>query len=161
MREEEKLARDVYAAAFAQTGLTVFDNIGRSEQSHTDAVAAVLRARSIPDPVVVDVAGSFRDPTLAGLYDALVAQGQASEVEALRVGATIEDLDLHDLAQMRARTTEPDALALYDTLACGSRNHMRSFVSQLASRGDSYEAAYLPAEEITSIVSSARETCGR
>lgn len=161
LREEEKLARDVYIALFEETAINVFDNISRSEESHTAAVAALLAARSIPDPVTDDTPGVFRDPVFVDLYATLTAQGRMGEVAALTVGATIEDLDLRDIREMEARTTDAEALALYASLACGSRNHMRSFVSQLASRGDSYEAAYLPAEEITSIVSSARETCGR
>ena len=159
LREEEKLARDVYLALFAQTDIMVFDNISRSEQSHTDAVAGVLVARSIPDPVTDDTPGVFHDPTIAGLYTSLTEAGAAGDVEALRVGATIEDLDLHDIEGMRSRTTEADALALYDTLSCGSRNHMRSFAMQLSSHGVTYEAAYISAEALSAILASPRETC--
>lgn len=160
LREEEKLARDVYLALFAETGITVFDNISRSEQTHTDQVAAVLASRSIADPVTDDTPGAFVDPVFDELYATLTAEGRAGAVAALRVGATIEDLDLRDLAAMRARTTEPDALALYDSLACGSRNHMRSFAMQLSSRGETYEAVYIPADELAAILGSPREMCG-
>ncbi len=160
LREEEKLARDVYTVLFAETGIAVFDSISRSEQNHTDAVAALLAARSIPDPVTDDSVGVFLDPVIAGLYEALTAEGRMGDVAALRVGATIEDLDLRDIREMSARTTEPAALDLYATLSCGSRNHMRSFASQLEARGESYTAAYISAAELSAILASPREMCG-
>ncbi|MFO0682305.1 MAG: DUF2202 domain-containing protein [Sandaracinus sp.] len=161
LREEEKLARDVYLALAADSGLAIFDNISMSEQTHTDAVAAVLSARGIADPVTDDTPGAFIDPTLDALHTSLVEQGRGDAVAALRVGATIEDLDLHDIATFRSRTTEADALALYDALACGSRNHLRSFAMQLDSRGVAYTAQSIPADELAAILASPRETCGR
>lgn len=161
LREEEKLARDVYVGLFAETGIPIFDNISMSEQTHTDAVAAVLASRGIADPVTDATPGAFTDPTFDELYATLLGDGRASEVAALRVGATIEDLDLHDIATFRSRTTEPDALALYDSLACGSRNHLRSFSMQLSSRGISYDAQKITAGELAAILASPREMCGR
>lgn len=159
LREEEKLARDVYIALFAETAINVFDNISRSEESHTAAVAALLAARSIPDPVTDDTPGVFRDPVFIDLYATLTAQGRMGAVAALTVGATIEDLDLRDIREMEARTTDAEALALYGSLACGSRNHMRSFASQLDSRGVTYEAAYITPAELSAILASPREMC--
>lgn len=101
-----------------------------------------------------DTPGVFVDPVFDELYATLTAEGRAGDVAALRVGATIEDLDLRDLAAMRARTTEPDALALHDSLSCGSRNHLRSLVVQLGSRGETYEAVYVSPDEL--VRSSAR-----
>lgn len=161
LREEEKLARDVYLALSSDTGLPIFDNISASEQTHTDAVAAVLAARGITDPVTDDAPGAFTDPTLDALHTTLVEQGRGDAVAALRVGATIEDLDLHDIATFRSRTTEADALALYDSLACGSRNHLRSFAMQLDSRAVTYEAQYIAATELATILATPREACGR
>ena len=42
MREEEKLARDVYNAFYDRYGLRVFSNIATSEQAHMDAVLTLL-----------------------------------------------------------------------------------------------------------------------
>lgn len=41
MREEEKLARDVYNALYSIYGTNIFSNIGASEQTHTDAVLSL------------------------------------------------------------------------------------------------------------------------
>ncbi|MDK2464101.1 MAG: DUF2202 domain-containing protein, partial [Candidatus Korarchaeota archaeon] len=42
MREEEKLARDVYLTLYEKWGLPIFQNIARSEQTHMDAVKTLL-----------------------------------------------------------------------------------------------------------------------
>jgi hypothetical protein len=59
MREEEKLARDVYLAFYEEWGKPVFSNIAESEQTHTDAVAEKIEKYGLPDPVVDDTAGLF------------------------------------------------------------------------------------------------------
>jgi hypothetical protein len=126
LREEEKLARDVYTALFTATSINVFENIARSEQTHTDAVAAQLATRGIPDPVIDDTPGVFQAPAFQALYASLTLEGRMGDVAALRVGATIEDLDLRDIQEMRARTSDAAALALYDNLACGAMKRRTS-----------------------------------
>lgn len=42
MREEEKLARDVYLELYELWGLRTFNNITRAEQTHMDRVAYLL-----------------------------------------------------------------------------------------------------------------------
>lgn len=49
MREEEKLARDVYLTFGEKWGLTLFTNIAKSEQTHTDAVKTLLDRYEIKD----------------------------------------------------------------------------------------------------------------
>jgi hypothetical protein len=50
VREEEKLAHDVYVTLYTQWGLPVFQNISRSEQTHTDAIKDLLDRYGLPDP---------------------------------------------------------------------------------------------------------------
>ena len=50
MREEEKLARDVYLELFDEWGLRVFENIAESEQKHMDAVLYLLGKYGLEDP---------------------------------------------------------------------------------------------------------------
>jgi hypothetical protein len=160
LREEEKLARDVYTTLYASSRLTPFANISGSEQAHTDQVARLLALMGIPDPVVDDTVGAFVNGDLARLYAELVAAGQPSAVAALTVGATIEDLDIFDIRAMMARTDDPAALALYANLQCGSRGHLRVFVSQLTSRGASYTARFMTQAEVDAIVEGPAESCG-
>ncbi|MCA9597909.1 MAG: DUF2202 domain-containing protein [Myxococcales bacterium] len=161
LREEEKLARDVYLTLYDTWKLMPHQNISKSEQTHMDSVKVVLDTYGLEDPVKDDTVGVFTSSELAKLYTDLVALGNGSEVDSLRAGATIEDLDIRDIEAMRASATEADVLSMYDSLQCGSRNHMRSFYSQLQQRGETYEAQYITAQELADIVGSAKETCNQ
>jgi hypothetical protein len=155
MREEEKLARDVYQAMSELWGLPIFDNIASSEQTHTDAVGELLDRYGIPDPMTDDITGVFDDPTIQMLYDDLVEQGSQSLVDALIVGATIEDMDIVDL-QLRKSGVEAIDL-VYASLEKGSRNHLRAFIRTLERQGGAYLPAYLPVAEYEAIISSPAE----
>jgi hypothetical protein len=158
--EEEKVARDVYRTLGERWGLSVFGNIGASEQRHIDAVAGLLDAAGVASPIRGAAVGSFADPHLQELFDQLVEVGLRSEVAALEVGATIEDLDLRDIQQMTTRTSDPAVLATYSSLSCGSRNHLRAFVGQLRRTGGDYSNQFLSAREIEEILAGSREACG-
>jgi len=87
MREEEKLARDVYLTLFNQWNLNIFQNIAKSEQTHTDAVKNLLDIYGIVDPVRDDGIGIFVNPDLQALYDQLAMQGSQSVYESLLKGS--------------------------------------------------------------------------
>jgi len=157
LREEEKLARDVYLTLGAQWNLQIFLNIADSEQTHTEAVLDLLVAYNLPDPVGGQPVGVFSDTVLQQLYFDLVAQGSASLQAALMVGATIEDLDIADLDEMMSHTSKPDLLKVYANLRKGSENHLRAFVGQLQSLGVSYTPQFISAEEFAEIVGASAE----
>ncbi len=153
MREEEKLAHDVYVTLYAQWNLPVFQNISQSEQTHTDAVKTLLDRYGLDDPTVGNTVGVFTNATLQGLYDQLVAQGSGSLADALIVGATIEDLDIVDLQTQIALTDQSDIQLVYENLMKGSRNHLRSFTKQLETQaGQSYLPQYLDQSTYDAIV---------
>lgn len=157
MREEEKLARDVYMTLYEKWGTPIFANIAQSEQTHTEAIRNLLEKYDLADPVADDTIGVFTNEELAGLYNALVEQGSASLVDALTVGATIEDLDIKDLQEASARADNEDIALVYGNLERGSRNHLRSFTSQLEREGETYEPQYISEDEYEDIVGSDRE----
>lgn len=158
MREEEKLARDVYITLYERWGVQIFSNISQSEQTHTEAVRTLLDKYSIPDPVKDDSVGVFADEVFKKLYSDLVSRGGTSLEEALKVGAFIEDLDIADLERFILATDNEDMKLVYSNLSRGSRNHLRSFVSQLASRGAKYVPEYISEEQFNEIISSPKET---
>lgn len=160
LREEEKLARDVYLYAYDKYGLNISNNISKSEQTHMDKILSLLTKYGIEDPVI-PIRGEFRNQTLQALYNDLTAQVDISELEALKVGATIEDLDIKDIEDFESRTDKSDILNVYEKLKCGSRNHMRAYYSQLLSRGYTYEAQYITDDDLLIIVNSENERCGR
>ena len=98
--------------------------------------------------------GEFDDPNLQQLYDQLLEQGSASLVDALVVGATIEDLDIQDLEDRLARTDNEDVRTVYQNLQKGSRNHLRAFAGLLEDSGIPYEPLYIPAALFDEIVNS-------
>jgi len=157
MREEEKLARDVYRALEDRWGVRAFHNISQAEQQHMDATLALLSKYEIDDPVGADSEGTFVDPRLQQLYSDLVAKGQRSVVDALEVGATIEDLDLADLDRMLGRTDNEDIGTVYQNLSKGSRNHLRAFVGLLDDQGATYTPQYLSPGMFQQIVDSSWE----
>ena len=161
LREEEKLARDVYRRFHDHWGLASFSNISAAEQRHMDAVLTMLSRYGLTDPAL-DQPGSFSNLELQQLYDTLIAQGMGSQTAALWVGALIEEVDMQDLDNMTATTDKEDLINLYAKLHCGSRNHLRAFVRQIESRGEVYSAQVLSQEAVDRIVDSPMERrCGR
>ena len=156
MREEEKLARDVYLALYDIWEAPVFKNIAKSEQQHTDMIAKLLAKYELEDPFV-DEAGVFSNETLQQLYHDLVNIGSASLADTYQVGATIEDLDIFDLEEALKEIDNADIRTVYQNLMKGSRNHMRSFYSLLKSTGVEYQAQYISSKLLEQIVTSERE----
>ncbi len=169
MREEEKLARDVYLALGEMWNIRVFSNIARAEQMHMDAMAYLLDDRGIVDPVANAAPGEFSIEKMQSLYDTLVAQGSESAVAALKVGALIEDLDIADLENLLEGTEDDLTLQAYGYLLAGSENHMRAFVGQIERYGESYEPSYISEDRMNEILSASmgmggsmgRDTMGR
>ncbi|PIV90679.1 hypothetical protein COW46_02500 [Candidatus Gracilibacteria bacterium CG17_big_fil_post_rev_8_21_14_2_50_48_13] len=157
MREEEKLARDVYTTLGNQWNLNIFTNIASSEQTHMDAMEGLLKLFSIEDPVHNTDTGAFTSPEMRELYQTLTTKGSTSVLDALMVGATIEDLDLYDLNGLMLLTTNPDILRVYQNLAKGSRNHLRAFQRQIMQQGGSYTPQYISKEDFEQILQSAQE----
>lgn len=160
MREEEKLARDVYTYLYEKWGLPIFSNIAQSEQTHTEAVRDLLVKYNVSDPVTDDSIGVFTNADLQKLYTDLTNKGLVSVEEALKVGALIEDLDIYDLSQEIAKADNQDIIMVYENLTRGSENHLRSFTSQLTSRGENYTPEYITESEYNSIISTDTERGG-
>ena len=154
MREEEKLARDVYLFLYGIWGEQIFLNIAAAEQQHTDAVLAVIEKYALPDPAADQPEGRFVNQTLQNLYDLLIAQGQASLIDALIVGATIEDLDINDLQLQLEVIDNADMILVYENLLKGSRNHLRAFTGRLTDLGMDYVPSYISQEDYDAIVST-------
>jgi len=152
MREEEKLAHDIYVAMFERWGLPIFQNISSSEQSHTEAVKTLLDRYDIPDPASSEP-GVFSDPDLQALYDELLAQGSQSLAEALRVGAAIEEIDILDLQERLAVTSNSDLQHVFNNLLQGSFNHLKAFTSTLMTQtGETYQPQFMTLEEYQAII---------
>ena len=157
MREEEKLARDVYTRLWDKWKINIFSNIAESEQTHTNSVKTILDRYGLEDPVIDESVGVFTSPTIDELFDTLVTQGSSSLMDALIVGATVEDLDINDLNDLLNKTDNADIILVYNNLKKGSRNHLRAFVAQIESRGGEYSPQYISQELYYQILSSEQE----
>lgn len=151
MREEEKLAHDVYVKMFELWGQPVFEHIAKSETVHTNAIKGLLDYYGIADPALPD-AGVFSNPDLQNLYDQLVESGSASLVDALKVGATIEEVDIVDLDKAMQNNPADTILTVYQRLRRGSTHHLKAFVTLLARQGVEYQPQYLSQEVFDAIV---------
>lgn len=153
MREEEKLARDVYLALADTWSLPIFSRIAASEQTHMDAVKTLLERYNVADPAAATAPGVFVNPDLQLLYTQLVARGAGSLADALAVGAAIEEIDIGDLRERTTSTLPSDIARVFTQLRQGSENHLRAFAGQWeAQTGELYTPQYLDAASYQSIV---------
>jgi hypothetical protein len=152
MREEEKLARDVYRAMYQAYQAPIFANISRSEQRHTSQVQRLLTKYGIEDPVVDDTEGEFFNADLETLYKQLTEQGMESTLAAFKVGALIEETDIVDLQDGIAGAAHADIKRVYTNLMEASKNHLRAFVGQIEASGDVYIPQKLSQDKFDAIV---------
>ena len=132
MREEEKLARDVYLALYAKWKLPVFSKIAASEQKHMDAIGTLLARYGVADPAAGNGPGVFDDETIQALSATLMKKGVLSMKDALEVGVIIEVTDIDDLDEVLGATTRMDIRNVYTNLRQGSVNHLAAFTSLLS-----------------------------
>lgn len=130
MREEEKLARDVYQALYLRWNMRIFSNIAASEQRHFDAIGTLIDHYKLADPAQA-AAGIFINADLQKLYNDLLARGNGSLTDALQAGVTIEEADIDDLKAAIANTDNRDVLSIYGNLLNGSLNHLSAFRSHI------------------------------
>lgn len=157
MLEEEKLARDTYKFLNDYWDIVQFGNIMQSEQFHMDAVEALLNTYDIEYEILGE--GVFQNEDLQAWYDKFVEDGVVDEVSALKVGATIEDLDIVDLEEQIQASSNTDITEVFSSLQCGSRNHLRSFVQSIENLGETYTPQFLAQEDFDNILEGSHEQC--
>ncbi|MEK8016069.1 MAG: DUF2202 domain-containing protein [Candidatus Parabeggiatoa sp.] len=154
MREEEKMARDVYITLYEVWQTPIFANISKAEQQHMDQIKLLLDSYELPDPAFEET-GVFTNPDIQALYDSLVERGRTSQIEGLQVGALIEEVDIADLQNALAETENPALETIYTNLMNGSYNHLRGFVRNIEYLDYAYQAQHLSQEEVDDILNPA------
>lgn len=128
MRQEEKVARDVYMVLGEKWNENIFTKISTSEQSHMDAVKKMIFKYELTDPVdEFETVGLFLDEGFQTMYNDLIAQGLVSKEDAMLVGQIIENQDIADLDAQILITDNPDLEKMYERLKAGSERHLNSF----------------------------------
>jgi len=159
-REEEKLAYDVYSYAFEKYGVSIFQNISRSENQHINSVLQVMEFYQLEDPLNGSTSiGEFTDSSIQDLYSELTSKVDRSLEEAIKVGLLIEDMDIFDLQLAVVSTQKSDLIQLYEKLKCGSENHLRAFFNQAAFVDEEYTPNFISLSEFEIIVNSSNTTC--
>jgi hypothetical protein len=156
MKEEEKLARDVYSVLAKKWGSQVFTNISNAENNHLNAIVLLLTNYGSTETAIGE-AGIFTDAAVQTLYNDLVAKANVSLEEAYKTGALIEEMDIKDLIVAIAGTTNENVLLVFENLLKGSRNHLRAFNRQLTTLGIIYIPVNISQTDYDLIVNSAME----
>jgi hypothetical protein len=177
MREEEKLARDVYIELSAMyPEHPIFGKIDDSEQKHTDAVKAMIEKYGLEDPNTNDNVGVYTGADYGWYFtekfQQLVEKASVSELDALYVGAFIEELDMMDINQCpqvivetdndindisecgKIYTDNADVDNLYASLLDGSDSHLEGYVKNIENYiGEgNYQAQVLPQEQVDELL---------
>ena len=150
MLEEEKLARDVYLELGEKWEIQIFENIASSEERHYASVKQIAKKNNLLVPAFVqsDEKGKFENQDLQVLFDELVRTGNQSLVDALEIGAKIEELDIKDLDAAIANTGNGELTALYTRLKKASENHLRAFTKNLDKQGVDYKPVILSKKQL-------------
>jgi hypothetical protein len=156
MKEEEKLARDVYTTLNLKWKNQVFSNISIAENTHMNAIIFLLQNYGTDYTSVLEP-GRFTNPAFQSLYEELVTKGSVSIEEAWKVGALIEEMDITDLVESLKSVTDESIIMVFENLEKGSRNHLRAFARQLTLLGLTYTPVYLSTDEYNQIINSPTE----
>lgn len=138
------MARDVYRKLFKEFGNQVFKNISEAEERHLERMGDMIKRYGLTDKDPVDDedddadAGVFKDEGLQEFYDEMVSA--KTELQALRNGAYVEEVDIRDLEDAIEDTDEECLAAVYGNLLRASNNHLDAFSRNIeALTGESYE----------------------
>ncbi len=149
--EEEKLARDIYMAFYDKNNLNIFKNLMESEKNHMDQAKGMIDKYGLQLPEKDEV-GVFENKTLEDIYSQLLADGQKSDIEALKAAATYEEISIRDLEKEISASKMEDIRIVYQGLLAGSRKHLRSYVSNLQDLGIKYTPQILSKDEYNEIL---------
>ena len=154
MREEEKMARDVYLVMNDKWDHQVFSHISESETYHMSQMKLWVDKFSLDDPATRnnDKRGVFTDQSLQKLYNELTASGLQSKEAAFRAGAKVEEVDILDLKAALAETNNADLQSTYKYLIHASENHLRAFVRNLKALGIDYKPVVMDQKEFDEIM---------
>lgn len=127
LRDEERLARDLYAELLSTSGDQRFARIGASEQQHFDAMGTLIERYGLDDPAEGRAPGEFSSPELQALYDRLLKAGVASPEAAIAQGVIVEETDIADIDRHLRNIDEPEIEQVLVRLRAGSERHLAAF----------------------------------
>lgn len=152
IREETKLSRDLNLELYDMWEYELFKDIATSEQSYMEKTESVISDYNIDDPVKDDSRGRYTSLYISKLYNDLLKKGKKSPFEALRICATLEDMNIKDLNDLIENTTNQDLIDHYYELKLAAIGHIRALYNMLKENAMGYEAQFLSPEELKAIL---------
>lgn len=142
MLEEEKVAKDVYDFFEEKYGNQIFANISSAEEMHQE----MMEKLAINNDLIkagefnADEAGIYANQELQELYNSLIADGEKSFTDALRVGVEIEELNIRDLEASIEGSEDEASVTVYNYLKDASERHLNAFTKNLEMNGVNYDS---------------------
>lgn len=159
VREEEKMAHDVYYVLSEIYKKPIFKNIMKSEQNHMDKVWCLLIHFNVEDPASDEI-GKFTNDEIQELYNYLVDLGTKNIIDGLTAGAIIEDYDIYDIEHWMSQTDNEAIISVFSNIVCGSGNHLISFTRLLDGFDIEYIPEYITSDEYQDILDAGSQLCG-
>ena len=155
LREDEKVARDLYAAFFEKYSLKTFSNISKSEGNHMRAVEILLEYYEIDFPAAGNF-GTFADSARQADYDSLLIMGSTA-LEAFKVMALLEESNIVSYNSVMADITNPNIKIVVENLGKASENHFRAAIRQITALGGTYAPKLMTQEEYNAMIAKGFE----
>ncbi|OFW58356.1 MAG: hypothetical protein A2133_01910 [Actinobacteria bacterium RBG_16_64_13] len=127
LREQVKLARDVYAAMSTRWNTPMFQHAAAVEGPHMASVKLLLDWYRVDDPVRANPPGVFSDRRLQTAYSHLIAQGTPSLEDAYKTGAAIETELITLLLDLTGDSCPRDINLIAQALLTSAQSNLASF----------------------------------
>ena len=127
LREEEKLARDVYLTLSEKWNVPVFKNIAQAEARHMSVMKMLVDRYGLEDPVKDDTVGTFTSPEFRQVVSGTC--GFRFRLAGRRIQGRREDrgTGYQGFAGFTGNVQSTDVRRVYQNLLRASENHLRAF----------------------------------
>jgi hypothetical protein len=126
MREEERMARDLYTQLATSSGEAIFTRIAGAEQRHLDAVERLMTSQGMNPAAVGSTLGRYAVGEVQSAYSRWLSRGRASDQAAFKVGVELETWDIAELKAMEVPSGTSGARVVA-ALLNGSEHHLTAF----------------------------------
>jgi hypothetical protein len=154
VHDNQKLSLHVYDSLFAIWGINPFGNIRSAESQHVlflDDVAENY-ALELDTDKSENSTLEFSMPQTENIFHESISKGSLSVIDALKIGARLEEMSLQLLHDAKAVTIKSDLLHTFDILAMGSKNNLQAFNRRLKMYGITYEPGVLEQKDFKNII---------
>jgi hypothetical protein len=150
VREDEKIARDLYISFFGKFGLKPFENIGKAEDNHIKATEKLFDYYEIDYPALSGN-GKFENAIRQKLFDSLLLKVN-TELDAFKVMAVLEESNIVEYGAVIKTVVNPNIKMVIENLAKASANHFKAAIRQITALGGTYTPEFLTQEQYRAVI---------